>query len=141
MAIIEVPDMENEDLRKPSLPAGIYEFNCVKVDLKATKDEGKWSNSPMLVFHLRADEGAPIPGHQILHYFVLPNPDVMDQEQVARQRREWGKIQLAFGLDVSSNRDTDDFVGLSCRANVTQEQSRTDPDEMINNVKYLLTAE
>lgn len=106
-------------------PEGQYEGVISGVELTATGPDSKHPGSPMLKVSVKLVKTEEYPSQTINNYYVLPNDEYMDAEEMGRRTREQKRLCVATGITIADDGyDPEEMLDQPVIAVVIQEQGK-----------------
>jgi hypothetical protein len=137
MAVYEAAGIEEaRDEVNPLLPHGVYVGEIISSKFKTIENpESTYNGVTMLQYVVKA-QGEEYSASAFGTIF-LPNPEVMDSDQLERSKAEVKRLQIACGMEPSSLIDDEAFLHCELRVEVIVEKGK-DGYEDKNKVKDVL---
>lgn len=142
---VNVPGIKNSTGLKQYKPYldGEYQLECKAVDIKEPKNKSPadvWNFTWDILSGPPQEDGKSPKGRKFYNRVTIMHPEhpSMTGKEPADQRGvdELKSMILACGVEISKGDKVvpDSFVGTECRAKITQEADKNDPEKIYNNV-------
>ena len=139
MAIVEVDGVEDaRDEVNPLLPPGVYPGEIISSKFKKIENESSTYNGVTMLQYVVKAEGPDFSASAFGTIF-LPHAGAMDADQMERAKAEIKRLQIACGLEPSSQVDDEAFLHAELQVEVSIEKGKDGFDDK-NKVKDVLPA-
>jgi len=139
MAIYEADGVEEaRDEVNPLLPHGVYPGTIVSSKFKVIDNESSSYNGVTMLQYVVKAEGEEFSASAFGTIF-MPHKGAMDADQQARALAEVKRLQIACGIDLTSQVDDEEFLHCDVQVEVVIEKGK-DGYEDKNKVKDIMPA-